>query len=109
MPALFRDGGGLSMLRLLLGGDPGEVVSAMGSLDVLDAHAAGVIGGGDAAAGRAGRCGRGRRGADQAQQRADERRRVAGLQAEAARSPTSWPALRDVDKQLAQLQTSRSR
>jgi cell wall-associated NlpC family hydrolase len=42
--AVYRDGGAVTPLTLLLtGGDPGDVVSAMGFLDVVDAHAAGVI------------------------------------------------------------------
>ena len=43
--ALYRDGGGLTPLTVLLsGGDPSEVLSAMSFLDVVDAHAAQVIG-----------------------------------------------------------------
>ena len=43
--ALYRDGGGLTPLTLLLSsGDPGDVLSALGFLDVVDAHAAEVIG-----------------------------------------------------------------
>jgi len=43
--ALYRDGGALTPLTLLLSsGDPGEVLSAMSFLDVVDAHAAEVIG-----------------------------------------------------------------
>jgi septal ring factor EnvC (AmiA/AmiB activator) len=43
--AVYRDGGALTPLALLLsGGGPGDVVSAMGFLAVVDAHAADVIG-----------------------------------------------------------------
>src|SRR5215218_8658401 len=43
--AVYRDGGALTPLTLLLtGGDPGNVVSAMAFMDVVDAHAADVIG-----------------------------------------------------------------
>jgi len=42
--AVYRDGGAVTPLTLLLtGGDPGDVVSAMGFLDVVDARAAEVI------------------------------------------------------------------
>ena len=43
--AVYRDGGAVTPLTVLLnGGDPGEVVAAMSFLDVVDAHAARVIG-----------------------------------------------------------------
>jgi hypothetical protein len=43
--AVYRDGGAVTPLTVLLsGGDPGEVVSALSFLDVVDAHAARVIG-----------------------------------------------------------------
>jgi len=43
--AVYRDGGEVTPLTLLLsGGDPGDVLSAMSFLDVVDAHAAQVIG-----------------------------------------------------------------
>jgi cell wall-associated NlpC family hydrolase len=43
--AVYRDGGQVTPLSLLLrGGDPGDVISAMSFLDVVDAHAAQVIG-----------------------------------------------------------------
>lgn len=43
--AVYRDGGQLSPLTLLLkGGNPGDVLSGMGFLDVVDRHAADVIG-----------------------------------------------------------------
>ncbi|WP_198598109.1 C40 family peptidase, partial [Blastococcus atacamensis] len=42
--AVYRDGGGLTRLTLLLdSGDPGDVLSAMGFLDAVDSHAAEVI------------------------------------------------------------------
>ncbi|MGZ4642352.1 MAG: D-alanyl-D-alanine carboxypeptidase family protein [Blastococcus sp.] len=43
--AVYEDGGEITPLTLLLsGGDPGDVLSAMSFLDVVDAHAAQVIG-----------------------------------------------------------------
>jgi septal ring factor EnvC (AmiA/AmiB activator) len=43
--AIYRDGGAVTPLSLLLsGGDPGEVLAAMGFLHVVDAHAAELIG-----------------------------------------------------------------
>jgi cell wall-associated NlpC family hydrolase len=43
--AVYRDGGALSPLTLLLsGGDPGDMVAALGFLEVVDRHAAGIIG-----------------------------------------------------------------
>src|SRR3954451_5432223 len=43
--AVYRDGGSLTPLTLLLsGGDPGDVLTGMGYLDVVDRHAADVIG-----------------------------------------------------------------
>ncbi len=43
--AIYRDGGGLTPLNLLLSaGNPSDVLSAMGFLDVVDQHAAEVIG-----------------------------------------------------------------
>ena len=42
--AVYRDGGALTPLTLLLsGGDPGEIVAAMGYLEAVDAHAAEVV------------------------------------------------------------------
>ena len=110
--ALYRDGGALTPLTLLLsGGDPGDVLSAMGFLDVVDAHAAaGDRRGRDAAAGRpwtqqrraeaaleqaqerggrGGRAGRrargeGGRGHRRARRRARRRRQAAGAAAEGA-------------------------
>ncbi|RBY95557.1 D-alanyl-D-alanine carboxypeptidase [Blastococcus sp. TF02-8] len=43
--AVYRDGGGLTRLTLLLdSGDPADVLSAMGFLEAVDSHAAEVIG-----------------------------------------------------------------
>ena len=43
--AVYRDGGGIDPLSLLLSGtDPGEMVTALGFLDAVDRHAADVIG-----------------------------------------------------------------
>ncbi len=43
--AVYRDGGAVDPLSLLLSGtDPGEMVSALGLLDAVDRHAADVIG-----------------------------------------------------------------
>jgi septal ring factor EnvC (AmiA/AmiB activator) len=43
--AVYRNGGALTPLTVLLtGGDPADVVSAMGYLEAVDAHAARVIG-----------------------------------------------------------------
>ena len=43
--AVYRDGGAITPLSVLLGGgDPGDVVSALGFLEVVDRHAATVIG-----------------------------------------------------------------
>jgi cell wall-associated NlpC family hydrolase len=106
--AVYRDGGALTPLTLLLsGGDPGDVVSAMGFLDVVDAHAAQVIGAAEAS----------RRAAldqqeeaaaalAQAKGRADAvAARVAELEAAAAAVTDELDAaLGTVDRQLAQLQ-----
>jgi cell wall-associated NlpC family hydrolase len=106
--ALYRDGGGLTPLTVLLtSGDPGDVLSAMSFLDVVDAHAAQVVGAAEAM----------RRSALDVQQRAqaalDQARarqdqvaaRVADLEKKAAAvTDELGAALDDVDKQLAQLQ-----
>ncbi|MFD2092170.1 D-alanyl-D-alanine carboxypeptidase family protein [Blastococcus deserti] len=106
--AVYRDGGALTPLTLLLsGGDPGDVVSAMGFLDAVDAHAAQVIGAAEEL----------RRGALDQQQRAtaalaraEERAdavaaRVTELEAAAAAVTDELDAaLGTVDRQLAQLQ-----
>ncbi|MFL6097669.1 MAG: NlpC/P60 family protein, partial [Blastococcus sp.] len=106
--ALYRDGGAVTPLTLLLSaGDPGDVLSAMSFLDVVDAHAAQVIGAAETM----------RRSAldvqqraqaalDQARARKDEvAARVADLEKQAAAVTDELDAaLSDVDKQLAQLQ-----
>jgi cell wall-associated NlpC family hydrolase len=106
--ALYRDGGALTPLTLLMSsGDPGEVLSAMSFLDVVDAHAAEVI---DAAETmRQAALEEKRRAGEalaQAQARKDEvASRVAELEAAAdAVTEELDAALGDVDKQLAQLQ-----
>jgi septal ring factor EnvC (AmiA/AmiB activator) len=106
--ALYRDGGALTPLTLLLsGGDPGDVLSAMGFLDVVDAHAAEVIGAAETMR-QAALVEQQRANATlaQAQARKDEvGARVAELEA-AAEAVTDEldAALGDVDRQLAQLQ-----
>ncbi len=43
--AVYRDGGALTPLTVLLaGGDPGDVVAALGWLEAVDAHTAEVVG-----------------------------------------------------------------
>ncbi|RBY85520.1 D-alanyl-D-alanine carboxypeptidase family protein [Blastococcus sp. TF02A-30] len=106
--AVYRDGGALTPLTVLLSsGDPGEVLSAMGFLDVVDRHAARLIGAAEeqrqAALAR-------RRTAEAALQearaRADEvAARIAELEAAAgAVTDELDDALGAVDAQLAQLQ-----
>jgi cell wall-associated NlpC family hydrolase len=106
--AVYRDGGALTRLTLLLdSGDPGAVLSAMGFLDAVDSHAAEVIG----VAERHRRAAvdeqqRAQAALDQASERADEvSARVAELEA-AAQAVTAEldEALDVVDGQLAQLQ-----
>jgi peptidoglycan hydrolase CwlO-like protein len=106
--ALYREGGGITPLTVLLdSGDPGDVLSAMSFLDVVDAHAAAVVGAAETM----------RRSAQQLQQRAqaalDQARarqdaaaaRMAGLEKKAAAvTDELGAALDDVDEQLAQLQ-----
>jgi cell wall-associated NlpC family hydrolase len=106
--AVYRDGGALTPLTLLLSSaDPGEVVSGLSFLDVVDAHAAEVIGAAEAL----------RRAAVEEQEqaqaalaRARERAdvvaaRVAALEAAAAAVTDELDeALSVVDRQLAQLQ-----
>jgi cell wall-associated NlpC family hydrolase len=106
--ALYRDGGALTPLTLLMSsGDPGEVLSAMSFLDVVDAHAAEVIGAAETM--REAALEEKRRAGEalaQAQARKDEvASRVAELEAAAdAVTEELDAALGDVDKQLAQLQ-----
>jgi cell wall-associated NlpC family hydrolase len=106
--ALYRDGGALTPLTVLLdSGDPGDVLSAMSFLDVVDAHAAQVIG----AAENMRRSAlevqqRAQAALDQARTRQDEvAARMAELEKKAAAvTDELGAALNDVDKQLAQLQ-----
>jgi cell wall-associated NlpC family hydrolase len=106
--ALYRDGGAVTPLTLLLSaGDPGDVLSAMSFLDVVDAHAAQVIGAAETMR-RSALDVRQRAQAalDQARARKDEvAARVADLEKKAAAVTDELDAaLSDVDKQLAQLQ-----
>ena len=106
--ALYRDGGALTPLTLLMSsGDPSDVLSAMSFLDVVDAHAAEVIGAAETM--RQAALEEKRRAGEalaQAQARKDEvASRVAELEAAAdAVTEELDAALGDVDKQLAQLQ-----
>ena len=106
--AVYRDGGAVTPLTLLLtGGDPGDVVSALGFLDVVDRHAASVIG--RAEAQRRTALGEQRQAAsalEQARARADEvGARTAELEAAASQVTAELDAaLGAVDRQLAQLQ-----
>ena len=106
--AVYRDGGALTPLTILLsGGDPGDVLSAMGFLEVVDQHAAQVIGDAEALRQRALDVqNRANAALEQAQVRADEvAARVAELEAEAAAVTDELDAaLSEVDQQLAQLQ-----
>jgi cell wall-associated NlpC family hydrolase len=106
--AIYRDGGAITPLTLLLsGGDPGDVLAALGFLDVVDAHAAEVIGVAEtqrqaALAERE----QAARALEEARGRADEvAARVAELEA-AANAVTDEldEALGEVDRQLARLQ-----
>jgi cell wall-associated NlpC family hydrolase len=106
--AVYRDGGALTPLTLLLsGGDPGDVLAAMGYLEVVDAHAAEMIG----AAEKLRRAAldeqeRATAALEEARARADEvADRVAELEAQAAAVTDELDeALGEVDRQLAQLQ-----
>ena len=106
--AVYRDGGTVTPLTLLLsGGDPGEVLSAMAFLDVVEAHAADVIGAAEEL--RQAALDQQQRASAallQAQARADEvAARVAELEADAAAVTDELDeALGAVDAQLAQLQ-----
>ena len=106
--AIYRDGGAVTPLTLLLsGGDPGDVLAAMSFLDVVDAHAAEVIAVAEAQR-QAALEERERAAAalEEARRRADEvTARVAELEAAAAAVTDELDAaLGEVDKQLAQLQ-----
>ncbi|MCW2634999.1 MAG: exported protein of unknown function, partial [Blastococcus sp.] len=106
--ALYRDGGALTPLTLLLsGGDPGDVLTAMGFLDVVDRHAADVIGAAEKLRQAAlEQQQRANAALKKARQRADEvAARVDELEAAAdAVTDDLDDALGEVDKQLAQLQ-----
>ncbi|MGY1773365.1 NlpC/P60 family protein [Blastococcus sp. SYSU D00813] len=111
--AVYRDGGALTPLTLLLtGGDPGEIVAAMGYLDAVDAHAAEVV----TAAERqrqAAVAERDRAAAAlaEAQARADQVAAEVQELEDAAAAVTGEldAALGDVDRQLAQLQQEQVR
>lgn len=106
--AIYRDGGAVTPLTVLLsGGNPGDVVSAMGFLDVVDAYAAQVI----AAAEELRRAAlddqrRAEAALTQARKRADAvSAKAAELTAEASAVTAGLDeALGVVDRQLAQLQ-----
>ncbi|MCW2700400.1 MAG: peptidase and DD-carboxypeptidase VanY/endolysin [Blastococcus sp.] len=106
--AVYRDGGSLTPLTLLLsGGDPGDVLTAMGFLDVVDRHAADVIGSAEKLRRAAlDRQRRAKAALAKAQERADEvSARVSELEAAAeAVTDELGEALGEVDRQLAQLQ-----
>jgi cell wall-associated NlpC family hydrolase len=106
--ALYRDGGALTPLTLLLsGGDPGDVLSGMSFLDVVDRHAAQVIGAAETMRQAAlDQKARATAALEQAQARKDEvAARVDELERQAdAVTAELDAALGDVDKQLAQLQ-----
>jgi cell wall-associated NlpC family hydrolase len=106
--AVYRDGGAITPLTLLLSGsDPGEILAAMSFLDVVDAHAAGVIGAAEELRQAAlDQQQRAQNAVRQARSRADEvAARVAGLEAAAAAVTAELDeALGVVDRQLAQLQ-----
>jgi cell wall-associated NlpC family hydrolase len=106
--AIYRDGGSLTPLTLLLSGtDPSDVIAAMGYMEAVDAHAAQVIGAAET-----------RRQAALAEQRraaaalAEAKRRAAGVSAKVAELEKAAAAVTDqldqalsvVDKQLAALQ-----
>ena len=106
--AVYRDGGELTPLTLLLsGGDPADVLTAMGFLDVVDRRAAEVIGAAEelrkAAAAEQRRA---QEALTEARARADEvSARVAELEAAAAAVTDDLDeALGEVDRQLARLQ-----
>jgi cell wall-associated NlpC family hydrolase len=106
--AVYRDGGALTPLTLLLsGGDPGDVLSAMSFLDVVDRHAAEVIGAAEEMRQAAlDQRERAQAALEKAQARKDEvAARVAELEdAAAAVTDELDEALSVVDRQLAQLQ-----
>jgi cell wall-associated NlpC family hydrolase len=106
--AVYRDGGGLTPLTLLLGdGDPGDVLTALGFLEVVDRHAADVIGAAEELRQAALDEQRQAEAAlTEARARADEvSARIAELEAAAAAVTDELDrALGEVDRQLARLQ-----
>jgi cell wall-associated NlpC family hydrolase len=106
--AVYRDGGSLTPLTVLLTGtDPGDMVSAMGYLEAVDAHAAEVIGAAEER--RQAAVAEQRRATaalDEARHRADQvAARVKALESAAAAVTDELDrALGVVDQQLAQLQ-----
>ena len=106
--AIYRDGGAITPLTLLLsGGDPGEVLASLGFLDVVDAHAAEVIGAAEAQRQAAlAEQGRATTALEEARARAAEvGARVAELEAAASAVAAELDAaLGEVDRQLAELQ-----
>ncbi|MCZ2857129.1 D-alanyl-D-alanine carboxypeptidase family protein [Blastococcus sp. VKM Ac-2987] len=106
--AVYRDGGAVTPLILLLrSGDPAEVLSALGFLDAVDAHAAEVVAIAEGHRREAlDHQQRARSALEQAQARADEvTARVAELQAAAdAVTAELEEALQVVDGQLSRLQ-----
>ena len=106
--AIYRDGGAVTPLTLLLtSGDPGQVMSAMSFLDVVDTHAAEVIGAAEEQRQAAlDQQQRASAALEEAERRADEvAGRVAELEAEAtAVTDELDEALGEVDRQLAALQ-----
>lgn len=106
--AVYRDGGGITPLTLLLSGaDPGEVLAAMSFLEVVDAHAASVIGAAEELRQAArDQQQRAENAVAQARARAEEvAARVAELEAAAAAVTAELDeALGVVDRQLAALQ-----
>ncbi|MGR7028042.1 NlpC/P60 family protein [Geodermatophilus sp. URMC 62] len=106
--AVYRDGGALTPLTVLLaGGDPGDVPTALGYLEAVDAHTAEVVGAAEAQ--RQAALAR-RAAADvtlaDAQDRADRLSAEVGELEAAAAAVTGEldAALAEVDRQLAQLQ-----
>nr|WP_051515409.1 hypothetical protein [Candidatus Blastococcus massiliensis] len=85
--AVYRDGGALTPLTLLLtGGDPGDVLAALGFLEVVDRHAAEVIG-----------------AAEKHRQAALEQQRQAGAALEQARARAA-----EVGSRVAELEAAAS-
>jgi cell wall-associated NlpC family hydrolase len=106
--AAYRDGGALTPLTVLLsGGDPGDVIAAMGYLEVVDRHTAGVLAEAEVERRAALAAQAAAQGAlAQAQHRADEvQAQIDRLEAQAAAVTDQLDrALGAVDSQLVQLQ-----